>query len=943
MAAGCSRRFFLYARSRLKACVKNIRRGAISTLHVWWARRPLVACRAAILGSLLRDPGNETERRRLLDFLVEYCTWEASNDSRMVNEARALIAANNGGRSPTILDCFAGGGAIPLEALRAGCEAHALELNPVAVLIELCTVVFPQKYGKPFELASVEKGLTGRSQKIVPNRLAFDVGRWGARILEETKKEVGSSYLSEEADETPLAYIWARTITCTNPTCNAQVPLLRQLWLKRKPKESVSLKLIPDKKTNSVRITVVKASKFDFDPSAGTMRYGSAECPVCKSGITRDYIKKASSEGKMGERMVAVVTSVKSSRKASEKVYREPTPFDQNLASGAKTLLENLKAKSSAKISLVPDEQISRDWPRTILPPLYGIKTWGGLFNSRQLLTLVTLAAKIRQSYAVISQETGDDEYAKAVITYLALALDRVADYCSTACRWHNTYEMIAGTFGRQAIPFVWDYAEVNPLTRTVGGWSPMIEAIVRVIEKWSAGQPCVVSQGTATKLPYDDSTFDAIITDPPYYSAVPYADLSDFFYVWLKRTIGPFYPELFSTPLTPKGPEIVEQMRHSSLRNRKDKAFFEREMTKALTEMNRVLKPEGICTVVFAHKTTTAWETLISALLSAGFSVSSSWPLHTEMRTRLRAHESAVLASSVWLVCRKRRPDSGVGSWKSVQAELDSRVKNRLDYFLNEGIRGADALLSAIGPALEVFGRYEKVEKVTGEVVAISEFLDKIREVVAHHALTLVLSEQELGRLDSDTAFYVLVKWTYEPRISSPVQDESQSREGNEDARPARKSKGLNGNHLAIPFDDALKLAHSVGAEVDTLIKTRLLEQENEYVYLLGPSERKDIHGLGEPSRDGSQPAVIDMIHKALNLWAGQERGALDAYLESSGLTSNDTFRRVAQALSNLLPLQSHEKQLLDGLLAHIAAGTTDREPARGTSTLDEYTGGKA
>ena len=449
---------------------------------------------------------------------------------------------------------------------------------------------------------------------------------------------------------------------------------------------------------------------------------------------------------------------------------------------------------------------------------------------------------------------------------------------------------------------------------------------------------PATVQQGTATRLPYPDSFFDLIVTDPAYYDQVPYSDLSDFFYVWLKRSVGFLYPDLFRTPLTPKSPEIIQNStlvrKMSSLDQQhlemiKDKDFFENELTKALVQANRVLNPNGLLAIIFAHKTTSAWETLISALIKAGFTVTSSWPIHTERPSRLRAHKSATLASSVWLICRKRHPEAGVGSWKAVQSELDARIKERLDFFLSQGIKGADALLSAIGPGLEVFGRYEKVEKVTGEPVKITDFLDKIREVVAYHALSTVLSEQELGNVDPATSFYVLWKWTFEPNI--------QKRNGSSEAGQKKSKKSGNGVKTLIPYDDTLKLAHSVRAEIDGLLKAHILKQEKEYVRILGPLERKDIHGLGEVTRDGGSPAIIDMIHRALILWANQEPGRLDEYLESSGASTNQTFWRVAQALSNLLPLQSREKQLLDGLLARHVSGVSDADIER-EKTLDEF-----
>jgi adenine-specific DNA methylase len=913
---------------------KLVRHGHISTIHIWWARRPLVACRAAVLGSLLHDPSNEDERKKLVDFMVKFCTWEESTDKGLIEEARRVILQHNKGSSPKILDCFAGGGAIPLEVSRLGCEAHSLELNPVAVLVELCTLVYPQKYAKPFEAKSAQRNLGGEGKRRINNRLAYDVERWGIWVLEETEKEVGRFYPPDSDGSVPAAYLWARTVRCPNPRCRAEIPLVKQLWLANKPKRKIALKMISDEKNRNVRFEIVEGKAIDFNPKNGTIRLGSVECPVCRQGTYNKFaIKKVVRERGFGLQPLAVVTY----NKTEGRRYRSFNEKDLKVFGEATATCNEISKKmSTGTISPIPNEPISTDYDWVLKPPMFGLTKWSDLFNPRQLLTLVTFCNKINLAYSNLVEECGDKEYARAVTAYLGLVLDRVADFTNNLCAWHPTWEFVAHLFARQAIPIAWDYAELVPFSPILTGtWNSMLHQVVEALNMFEnfTTTPAVVRQGSATRLPYRDSTFDAIITDPPYYDQVPYSDLSDFFYVWLKRSVGKLMPDLFATPLAPKSEEIVEQSGKvtSAAKRVKDRKFYENGIARALAEVNRVLKPHGICVVVFAHKTTTAWETLIAAILNNGFSVSASWPLHTEMKTRLRAQQSAALASSVWLVCRKRSLEAGVGAWKNVQTELDNRVKERLDFFLSQGIRGADALLSAIGPALEVFGRYEKVEKVTGEAVTISEFLDKIREVVAHHALSTVLTEQELGKVDPLTAFYVLWKWTFEPSVQTAYT----STEGENEENARRIG---NGPKTLVPFDDALKLARSVGAEIEALLRARLLKKEKEYVRMLGPIDRKDIHALGETGRDGTPPNIIDMVHRALILWAGQEHAKLEEYLEMSGAITNETFWRVAQALSNLLPLQSREKQLLDGLLGRHAAGVSETGRRHEDKTLDEF-----
>lgn len=917
---------------------KSIRHGNISTLHIWWARRPLAACRAAVLGSLLHNP-DELISESLQKFIAKICTWEAVNDAALVQKAQRLILEQNG-KTPRLLDCFAGGGSIPLESLRAGCETYALELNPVAVLIELCTLVFPQKYGRTSEVHSTQTNMRGKQLTKIENQLTYDVRRWASWVYEEAQKEIGN-YYPGHGNRVPLAYLWARTIPCPNPDCRATIPLIKQLWLANKPKRKIALKMLPDYRNKAVKFEIIEANKkIDFDPKQGTIRLGSVRCPVCNQGTYDKFeIKKAAKVNGLGLQPLVVVRS----NEGQGRVYEPFSKIDMDAFLAASSAVEKLTgSKLDEKLTLIPDEPISTDYDWVIKPPMFGLTRWGDLFNPRQALSLSTFAVKVRSVYPLILAECKDKEYARVVTTYLALGVDRLVDKNATACLWNSPGEKLEHVFGRQAIPMSWDYGELNPFSGQMGDWTSAIEWICGAIEHCSSiEKEAKVVQGSATRLPFPDGYFDAIITDPPYYDAVPYSDLSDFFYVWLKRTVGYLYPDLFGTLLAPKADELVEQSGKvaSAPRRKKDQQFYQTGMTKALSEVWRVLGDKGICVIAFAHKTTIAWEKLIKAILDSSLTVTASWPLHTEMSARLRARGSAALASSVWLVCRKRALESRVASWKKVQVELDGRVKEKLDEFLTQNIKGADALLSAIGPALEVYGRYERVEKVTGDAVTVQEFLDKVREVVAHHALTMVLSEQELGKLDSETAFYVLWKWTFEPG-SQPRTGEEAHDSVESDTRTPSKGRNHNGGKVMVPFDDALKLARSVGAEPDILIKTRkLLEQEKENVYLMGPEDRKKIHGLGEVDRDGTPPAIIDMIHRAVNLWADQQYNKLDEYLKTSGATTNDTFRKVSQALSNLLPLQSREKQLLDGLLGrHSEAVETSLGP--GTRTLDEFSG---
>lgn len=386
------------------------------------------------------------------------------------------------------------------------------------------------------------------------------------------------------------------------------------------------------------------------------------------------------------------------------------------------------------------------------------------------------------------------------------------------------------------------------------------------------------VLHGSATRLPWPDNYFDAVITDPPYYDNVPYSDLADFFYVWLKRTVGDLYPELFATPLTPKSEEMVADASKAGGMEQA-KRRFEEKLTQAFREIHRVLKPDGIAVIVFAHKTTEAWETVISALLEAGLYMTASWPIHTEMQARLRAQESAALASSIYMVCRKRTEET-VGEFAEVRGEIEARVRGKLAQFWNEGIRGADFFMSAIGPAVEVFGRYSRVERASGDAVSVKELLEYVRKVVSEFALERILRSAQLGGVDAETRFYLLWRWTY--------------------------------NHTMVHFDEARKLAQSVGVELEKLWGSLgLAKKTKEYIAVRAPQERG-----AELERNTHFTTMIDALHYALWLWGRNDRKGLAEHLTQT-YGGNEIFWQVAQAISEVLPEGDKEKQLLQGFLS--------------------------
>ncbi len=631
---------------------KNIRHGHISTLHIWWARRPLASSRATNYAALIPPPKDIDDWNNKRQFIADFSKWENSLNQSMIERARKDILEASGGKPPKVLDPFGGGGAIPLEALRLGCETYSNDLNPVAILIQKCTLEYPQKYGRPVKRKTTSEFMGNEIEgEEDVNPLLEDVKKWGDWVLEEAKKEIGRFYPIEDDGSIPVGYIWARTIPCQNPSCGAEIPLMRQFWLAKKAKKKVTLS--PYVEDGGVHFKIAgdgyETMPDGFDPSKGTVARAVATCPVCGSTVDANTTRRLFQEGTADQRMVAVVLHKPGQ---SGKRYRIATGKDVDVFREAAEYLKEKREKLTLEWGMdpVPDEPTpegkGRGAERAFSVRNYGMNTWGDLFNARQKLALITFAKKVRHAHCKMLNEGYEVEYAKAVVGYLGLILSRHSSYNATLCWWEPLGERSFNVFGRQALPMVFDHSEQNPFGNLTGNWKLQTNITAEIIEHFSNIKneiPAVVTQASATSLLHPGNFFDAVFTDPPYYDNVPYSYLSDFFYVWLKRTVGDLYPELFSTPLTPKKNEIVAYSNGPG--GWKDgKAFFEDMLKKSFQEIHRVLKPAGIAVIVYAHKSTEGWETLINSLLDSGLIMTGAWPLHTEMATRLRAQESATL-----------------------------------------------------------------------------------------------------------------------------------------------------------------------------------------------------------------------------------------------------------------------------------------------------------
>ena len=962
--------------SRHAAREKSIRHGHPSTLHLWWARRPLASSRAVLLALLLPDPcdphcpesfriqakaallgmktrpagwddqvqENEGLRRVLLKFIADFANWDNSAKKEYLETGRALVRAAHPQETPLVVDPFAGGGSIPLEALRLGCETFASDLNPVACLILKVMLEDIPRHGPA---------------------LADELRRVCAEVKAKAEKDLNDLYPKDRDGATPIAYLWARTVRCESPNCGAEIPLLRSLWLCNKPNRKWALRpnvVEDDGATPRIEFDVFEPVSDD-DVGNGTVTRAKATCLCCNTVLPPERVRSQltgqhggadavfDKSGKRigGARMTAVVTL-----RAGEKGrhYRLPLEADYAAVRLAQArvdmMLKERERGDRQGLCPVPDEPLPL-MSGTFNVPLYGIDRWGDLFSMRQKAALVVFAAKINDLPSTDRISVRDVG---------ALVLGRTTDYNSSNCRWVSHGEFIGNTFTRQALPMIWDFAEVNPIADATGSFNGAIAWAANAIEAWPNSTTGQAQLADATNNPLPDQTAGVWFTDPPYYFAVPYADLSDFFFVWLKRSLtdnplllDPFDP---TNSLTPKDLELCEMARWDSTRYpHKDQQFFEEGMARAFTEGRRVLKEDGIASVVFAHKTTEGWEALLAGMIRGGWTITGSWPIATEMASRLRARDSAALATSVHLVCRPRAMDAPVGDWADVLRELPTRVAEWMQRLQREGVRGADLVFACVGPALEVYSRYSRVETAEGGEVGLPEYLEKVWEVVGREALEQVLGTAEAqarngaaGALEEDARLTALFLWTIQNNAENGGADES-------------GYLGTKFSGFSLPFDVTRRFAQPLGIHLDDW-ESRIIETKKGVVRLLPVTARgKQLFGesnvtaaadeLGIESNISSQLSLLpedappvrgrarrrgksvetasegmdarhsattlDRVHAAMLLQASGRAQALRNLLRSEQERGPD-FLRLANALTALYPGGSEEKRLLDAML---------------------------
>ena len=1000
---------------------KSIRHGHISTLHIWWARRPLAACRAVICAALWPDPADEncppafrekaaelitafarkaattrqlmetcspeslarweeiakigqeyggqenaeteslpphipvphlpvqTLRSALLDFIADFANWDNSASQPYLETSRALTQAaheslgGEPGTRPLVVDPFAGGGSIPLEALRIGADAFASDLNPVAVLLNKVVLEYIPKYGQ---------------------RLADEVRKWGEWVKEQAEKELAEFYPKDPDGATPIAYLWARTIQCEGPGCGAEVPLIRSLWLAKKANRSVALQLVPNPKAKRVDFRVIvkqrdgwvdqddRESEIASPSLDGTVKRGSATCPCC--GFTTPVTSvrrqlKVRNGGTKDARLLCVVTT----RPNEDGVgYRLQAERDSVALRLAQSDLGKREKNHRGALRFVPDEPTPEGGGtgagRAFSQRYYGMDRFSDLFTPRQQLLLSTLAALVERAGTEI-RKVADDQFSAATSALLSMALGKLADFSSSLCTWRITRSCVRGTFTRQALPITWDFGEMNPFAGSAGDWEEACRYVGMLIDEVNrmSSSPGQAQLASAMDHPLPDGIASAFVTDPPYYDAVPYADLSNYFYVWHKRALQRFLLDILSHPLSPKEDEaIMDPASRSKEGGIKDAAFYESAMRRAMENGCRILDRSGIGIVVFAHKSTSGWEAILQGVVDAGWVVTGSWPVDTERPGRLRSQDSAALASSVHLVCRPRGKDD-VGDWRDVLQEVPRRIHEWMPRLAEEGVVGADAIFACLGPALEVFSRYSRVEKASGEAVPLREYLEQIWAAVSTEALSMIFEDADAAGLEPDARLTAMWLWTLGGKQENGQENEGQEdEEEGEDSRKTVKTAGY-----VLEFDAARKIAQGLGIHLDkseSIVevkgdKARLRPISERTQHLFGKDTEAAPTGRGKKKTKQKQltffedadefqvaeagwgelkgpppgSTVLDRLHQAMILFAAGRGELLRRFLTEEGVGTDARFWRLAQSFSALYPRGTDEKRWVDGVLA--------------------------
>jgi putative DNA methylase len=802
----------LEAINKESAREKSIRHGHPSTLHLWWSRKPLATCRAVLFASLVDDPSSlpeqfpteadqDKERQRLFRLIEKLVLWENSNNRAVLDEAHAEILKSTGGNPPPIYDPFCGGGSIPLEAQRLGLEAHGSDLNPVAVLITKALIEIPPKFaGQPPVNPAAKNKMSGKGMWTGARGLADDVRYYGQWMRDRAFERIGHLYpkvkLPKGDEATVIAWLWARTVQCPNPACGAQMPLTSKFALSIKPGKKAWVEPVIDHAAKRVRFEVREGE----GAPEGTVNRKGARCLACGTAVPFDHVRAEGRAGRMSAQMMAVAAQGQ-----RERFYLPPIAEHEAIAVSAEPLG-------------VPET----DLPLQALGfrvQLYGMTHHRDLFTQRQLAALTTFSDLVCEARRRLISDGASEEYATAVATYLGMGVSRLSDICNGLCRWETSKTQVRNLFGRQAIPMLWDFAEPNVFAEGAGDYAVSIDNLAKALEGTPSRGIGVVGQLDATSPLTAGCVFS---TDPPYYDNIGYADLSDFFYVWLRRCLAEVYPNLFSTLLVPKAQELVADPHRFSGRRDEADQFFEHGIGLAFHRIREAQDARFPLTVYYAFKqaetdddddngtaqatASTGWETMLQALLAAGFQVTGTWPMRSELTNRPRGQGSNALASSIVLACRARPDSASITTRKDFLSSLKREMPHALRNLQKGNIAPVDLAQAAIGPGMAVFSRYKKVLETDGSPMRVRTALALINQ-----GLDEVLSELE-SEFDPDTRW--ALAWFEQHQFDEGLYGE---------AEVLATAKALSISHLA-----ETGILHSRAGKVRLLRREELPEEWN-------------------------------------------------------------------------------------------------------------------
>ncbi|MDR2730238.1 MAG: DUF1156 domain-containing protein [Treponema sp.] len=947
------------------ACVEENNRktrvdsGHISLLHSWWARRPLSACRSMLLALLLPDPcddycpvefktavrqilgssikGDDDKdlQKALFDFIVKIAPWNSFTIAGNISTAQKLITAAYG-TDPHVLDPFSGGGSIPLEAQRLGCEVTASDLNPVAWLL-------------------LKIALEWCGRKGMELSLLFD--KWSAWVLKETEKRLAEYYPADEKGRKPLAYLWARTVKCEAAGCGATIPLIRSLQLSKSQRRKKALKICYAKNSDHPTIKII-TYRDEKEIDNGTVSGMKASCPKCRMVTPRERVQAQLRDKHSGTEDAILFAVVRTDADGSGKDYYPPTSKDIEAYNKA---AEKAKSIQFEMPSAPPGGDTG------FRPRAYGITNWVDILTHRQKLSRWIIHEVIEDAIKIVEKKLNDKDLLSALTACLYIALSDNGQYNTSLSMWRA--ECVRTVFSQSnGIGMISDFAEGNPLSSKCDGLSYSIRSIQSALNSLCSNKHRPVSPILANALDstLPDESVDIVFTDPPYANQIPYAHLSDFFYGLLQLGLKNRLQQAFSTPETEKERELTENRSVKDV-SVHDRTWYENGMRNVFIQMRRTIRADGIASIVFAHKETDRWEALLSALVQAGWCITGSWPIETERASRMRAHDSAALATSVHLVCRPCPNDAPIGDWGEVLRELPRRVADWMERLQNEGIRGADLIFACIGPALEVFSKYRKVESADGSEITLTAYLEKVWEVVGRTALEQILGTAEArarngaaGALEEDARLTALFLWTLQVSGTHKSDDVATDENGNVSDEDIEETGTEKKNGYTLTFDVTRRFAQPLGIDLHKW-ESRIIETVKSDIRLLPVKERaKQLFGddgaqaiayklesdpvqalqqslfpdFDTPSAPGirgrrrrgevsgevefireQQATTLDRLHAAMLLQASGLTNGLRSLIKAEQERGPD-FLRLSNALSALYPAASEEKRLLDAML---------------------------